>query len=41
MGGENFSGGTLGKSFIEEEITIGVAAFTITGLSFKGIGSDH
>ena len=41
MGGKNFLGGLFGKCFIKEEITIGMAAFTIAGLSFEGISSDH
>jgi hypothetical protein len=41
MGGKNFLSGLFGKCFIEEEITIGVAALTIAGLSFEGISSDH
>ena len=41
MGCKNLFSGTLGKLFIEEEITIGVAALSIAGLSFESIGSDH
>jgi hypothetical protein len=41
VGSENFLSSLLGELLIEEEITIGVAALSITALSFKSVGSDH
>ena len=41
MGGKNLLSVLFGKYSIMQEITFGMAVFTIPGLPFDGISSDH